>query len=210
MLLIFDLDDTLYKFGEYSKVKHAGILEFISKKLNLSKDDAEKKFSEARKSTRNSLEAFRLMGLDKKSWVECLNIFDPAVFLKEDKQLAHLLSALSKSHKLVVHTNSPEWYANRALEVLNIRKFFGGVFTSEHFEPKPNASAVREILKMMNFSPEESVYIGDRIFHDLEPAKEAGLKTVLISKEHIKHPAVDFVVDDVKKLADILERNQRC
>ncbi|MDF2606529.1 MAG: Haloacid dehalogenase domain protein hydrolase [Bacillales bacterium] len=97
--------------------------------------------------------------------------------------LIDALTTLSKTHKLVLMTNTDEADAYRLLNLLGLKDFFNDVIapankpvkTKEHFE---------FFLKKYNALPEEAVSFGDNFINEIAPALKLGMNAVFIS--HVK------------------------
>lgn len=78
-------------------------------------------------------------------------------------------------------------------------------------KPKPDFFA--RIVEAAGVAPHEIAYVGDRLDNDVIPAREAGLKTVLVrrgpwGRDHAARPEAslaDVVIDDLMQLSRLAE-----
>jgi HAD superfamily hydrolase (TIGR01662 family) len=93
------------------------------------------------------------------------------------------------------------------------------IATSEDWHAhKPNASFFQALLDAVPFPANQIIYVGDRVDNDLEPAKDAGMRTVFIKRgpwgyimEH--HPdmarVADWELGSLAELPSLIERINR-
>ena len=87
-------------------------------------------------------------------------------------------------------SNFEEWL-QRLLEVLEVRQYFDvTVISGVEGVEKPDPRIFRIALDRAGVSPEESVYVGDHPFFDVQAAREVGMVPVLIDRRG-RHPQVD-------------------
>lgn len=216
MLIIFDLDDTLYVSKRFNKTKENIIIGIVSKHLRTSKKDALKKFYHLKDKLKRDGEKFSTvhvfikLGLKREDWIGGMNREDPQKYVKFNQSVYETLKELSKEHKLVVYSNSSKLSVYGTLTVLKIKKFFKKIYYAENFEEsKPNADAFKKILKDNNCKPKDALSVGDSIYKDLLPAKKIGIKTVWISKNtHEQQNGVDYIIKNIKELPVLLEKKE--
>lgn len=120
------------------------------------------------------------------------------------------LNAVSKKYTCCVASNagaSDEILMGKALERAGIEKFFNFRFTSKELGfKKPEPQFYSEIVKRAGFKAEEHIMIGNDYSKDIIPAKEIGMKTILISKESTfeTFECADFIIDNMLQLEGIL------
>ena len=87
-------------------------------------------------------------------------------------------------------SNFEEWL-QRLLEVLEVRQYFDvTVISGVEGVEKPDPRIFRIALERAGVSPEESVYVGDHPFFDVEAARRVGMVPVLIDRRG-RHPEVE-------------------
>ncbi|MEM3555579.1 MAG: TIGR02253 family HAD-type hydrolase [Candidatus Micrarchaeia archaeon] len=81
---------------------------------------------------------------------------------------------------------------------LGLHNLFHYVFVT----PKKTKKFYSSILKKLRMQPHDVVMVGDSVEKDIEPAKEAGITTVLLSK---KKNNADYNITAIKELIPILQ-----
>jgi len=94
-------------------------------------------------------------------------------------------------------TRSCREYAEKILRRFNIRGYFDAILARDDVEyPKPNPTHALELLKLLNVSARDAVFIGDHL-SDMECAVKSGMKFILFRRDNC---AEDL---DVLKIRDI-------
>lgn len=101
------------------------------------------------------------------------------------------------------------WEANAMLTRFGIDECFDHITTSEEVgRTKPDPSMFDAAIGKATVAPEHSLYIGDRYEHDMRGGTRAGLVTVAYggsAAEHAESDAVDYSIDDLSILCDLVE-----
>jgi len=207
-LLIFDFDGTIsdaralarknlfrvldkrgYKYSKAKLDKLLGIkMQFILKALKLPTKDLQ----EIRK------EFYSLMIKDSPKLHDCVSIKP----LKE----------LSKTHRLIVVSNSERAFLMASAKKLKVNKLFHAFYGAEQFKTKEQE--LKHILKKYKIQGNQAVYVGDR-FSDVESAKKAGVISIAIHNSCSWSPLKDiiktnpdFIIHDFYNLKELLTRLQ--
>ena len=91
------------------------------------------------------------------------------------------LTAVQEKWRTAVLSNADDDYLLPNLELLGLD--FDAVLTSEKARVyKPLPGLFRKMLRTLDVSPEESVYVGDRQYEDVQGAMGVGLNTVWINR----------------------------
>ncbi|RME40233.1 MAG: HAD family hydrolase, partial [Deltaproteobacteria bacterium] len=107
----------------------------------------------------------------------------PENYLVYDPVLQALLEGLRDHCALYVYTNNNLLLARKILALLGIEDLFERLFTIEYaWRPKPDPEVLEMILGEIGGPPEQVLFVGDRDQVDLEPARERGLPTLLVSE----------------------------
>jgi len=69
-------------------------------------------------------------------------------------------------------------------------------YTSEMPVAKPHAEAFRAVLAALDCAPEESVYVGDRLWDDIAGAQQVGMRTIWIPHSTIPSDQVPDTHDE--------------
>ena len=180
---LFDLDNTLYSgqtkvFDQVDKKMSS----FISKKLNVSLEEAKKiqkdyfyKYSTT------------LSGLMKHHKIDAKEFLDfvhdvNLNFLKKDKGLESEISKIKG--KKIIFTNGSKAHAMNVTKKIGIDKLFDGVFdiVESNFIPKPSMEAYKILIEKYKIEPQYCILVED-IARNLKPAYELGMKTVWIKND---------------------------
>jgi len=90
---------------------------------------------------------------------------------------------------------------HKCLERLGLTRLLDRVIVSEEIVwRKPHPNIFKELVRSLNVEPEEAVFVGDSLVHDVYGAKNSGLRAVWIvggSNSMMEHPVTCF---DVKKI----------
>jgi putative hydrolase of the HAD superfamily len=120
-------------------------------------------------------------------------------------------------YKVGVVSNCNLHEALDKIKTIGIKKFVNIIVTPENvYNKKPMRKMFFKAAKKLDVEPFQTLFVGDRLIHDIWGPKLCGMKTVLI-KEKLKiyHKLIlsfkpifgpDFVVSDLKEVLDVLRR----
>lgn len=204
-LIIFDLDDTLYQSEEYSQARQKALMSLIARRHKTTLNEAEKLFRDAKEELRkaggppSATVAFMNLGISRNDFLKALDEPEIEEFIKPSERTKDAIKKLAKQHDLVLYSNSPSNSVMRLLRVLQIEKFFSGIYDADRFpQSKPYIPALEFILATHKKRPVISV--GDSIEKDLLPLRDFGATLIWVSPTDIAHPQVDAVIRDVGDL----------
>ncbi|MBN2155120.1 MAG: HAD-IA family hydrolase [Candidatus Lokiarchaeota archaeon] len=84
---------------------------------------------------------------------------------------------------------------------LNLLSYYSDCFISEEVGwKKPNPEFYRFCLKYLNIPANESMYIGDRVDHDIIPSQQIGMKTVLVHRGGKYDPYKDSYLSELQSV----------
>ena len=180
---LFDLDNTLYSgqtkvFDQVDKKMSS----FISKKLNVSLEEAkkiQKNYFHKYSTTLTGMIKHHKINADE--FLEFVHDVDLG-FLKEDKGLENEISKIKG--KKIIFTNGSKAHATNVTKKIGIDKLFDGVFdiVESNFIPKPSIEAYKILIEKYKIEPQYCILVED-IARNLKPAYELGMKTVWIKNE---------------------------
>jgi putative hydrolase of the HAD superfamily len=180
---LFDLDNTLYSgqtkvFDQVDKKMSS----FISKKLNVSLEEAkkiQKNYFHKYSTTLTGMIKHHKINADE--FLEFVHDVDLG-FLKEDKGLENEISKIKG--KKIIFTNGSKAHATNVTKKIGIDKLFDGVFdiVESNFIPKPSIEAYKMLIEKYKIEPQYCILVED-IARNLKPAYELGMKTVWIKNE---------------------------
>ena len=205
---LFDLDNTLYSgatkvFDQVDKK----MSEFISQKLNISKEEArkiQKNYFVEYNTTLNGM--IKNHKIDANEFLKFVHDIDLS-FLKRDKQLEEQIKKIKG--KKIIFTNGSREHAENVTKKLGIDRHFDDIFDikSADFIPKPSLITYKKIIEKYKIEPQYSIFIED-IARNLKPAYELGMKTVWIINDEpwaAKFSDSDFINYKTNKLSNFLK-----
>jgi len=180
---LFDLDNTLYSgktkvFDQVDKKMSS----FISKKLNVSLEEAKKIQKEYFHKYNTTLTGMiKHHKIDADEFLEFVHDVDLG-FLKRDKSLENEISKIEG--KKIIFTNGSKTHAANVTKKIGIDKLFDGVFdiVESNFIPKPSMEAYKILIEKYKIEPQYCILVED-IARNLKPAYELGMKTVWIKND---------------------------
>tara|TARA_B100000482_G_scaffold191662_1_gene177358 strand:+ start:982 stop:1674 length:693 start_codon:yes stop_codon:yes gene_type:complete len=182
---IFDLDNTLYPPEEniFSQIDQK-MTSFIADNLKISNEEAFNIQKQNFIDHGTTLAGFMNSGNDKidpdkfLEFVHDINLNS----LKEDSDLRKILLLLPG--KKYIFTNGTKKHAENVLKKLNLENIFQSIFgiKEANYLPKPNLETYNLFLKTYNIDPKTSIMFED-MGRNLIPAKELGMKTVLLERK---------------------------
>ena len=182
---IFDLDNTLYPPEEniFSQIDQK-MTSFIADNLKISNEEAFNIQKQNFIDHGTTLAGFMNSGNDKidpdkfLEFVHDINLNS----LKEDSNLRKILLLLPG--KKYIFTNGTKKHAENVLKKLNLENIFQSIFgiKEANYLPKPNLETYNLFLKTYKIDPKTSIMFED-MARNLIPAKELGMKTVLLERK---------------------------
>lgn len=112
---------------------------------------------------------------------------------------------------LVTNAMQPMWMRDVELEVYGLLPYLDARITSgDTGYMKPHPAIYERILRMLNVTAGQAVFVGDRPENDIAGANAAGLTSVLISPPHLNYELngsqPDFTISTLRELLPILEK----
>lgn len=208
--IIFDFWGTLVENGVWSPIKqvqqilhinlpfseYVGRMEqaMMTRKFNSLKEAFEAVCEEFNVScTEEKME--QLIGMWNKSWM----LAQPYEEVQEE------LKNLKKEYKLILVSNTDNFSINQVLDKFHLREAFDHIFLScEVGLIKTDAKFLKMVLKEAELVAEDCVFVGDSILSDMEAAKEAGIKSILIDRKQRQH--FHQKIRNLKELHSILRQ----
>jgi len=124
-----------------------------------------------------------------------INLFEDVVPLLEKLKEQNIDTALL--------TNGPVDGQRQKIKALGLEEFISSIYISEEIGfAKPDNNAFNYVLNTMKLEPANVLVIGDSLEYDIEGAKRAQIKGVLIDREN-KH--VNYQDDKISNLIDLLK-----
>jgi len=210
--VLFDLDGTLYHSPDYSARVEAEITAIVAQTLNTDVSEAKLRLDEERKKRGTLTGALRVLGVNRSLFFEALaEKIDPLTYLAQDPSVISTVKDLKKRGlKLGLVTNNGRRMVRKILSAIGLdSSLFDVIVTSDESEPKPSSQPFLFALDKLKCTPDETAYIGDRVQAELSPAKELGIKTVLLAREGIAQISqVDIVITRLPEVLNLIEPRQ--
>ncbi len=202
-VLVFDIDLTLYDDHDYVAMQVRLLIERLAEELGRPLQQIQQEVTELRSSyaethggRKPSLgNTFLQCGIDIQTsvrWRE--ELFEPEVYLHEDRLLAEVLNRLSKHFIISAVTNNPTSTGERTLRALGVDSFFSHTIGLDlSGVSKPSMIPFEIVAEKTGMVVAEMVSIGDRMEIDIELPVKHGMGGILVEG-----------VDDVYTLPDFL------
>ena len=201
--LIFDLDNTLYDFSSVWKISNKRVFEYLGYDKLTSYDEFFKRYKRINNELVDKIHSGQLKIIDLRNERLIATLADYNINLTKEecdyyykKQFEFILEAispnnklntilkkLSKDYKLIILTNGKSYEQRSKLQKLGLEEVFKIYISEEVHISKPKPQAFLNVLKSEGIKAEETVMIGDSLFHDIEPAKKLGMKTCLVNRK---------------------------
>lgn len=200
--VVFDLDDTLYEYGELNRRAIQVLCEFTCQKLLISSEEFMEAFIWARKETKKTLEntgASHNRMLYCQKILEYLNKFSAELGLAMydtywNYFLSHMVlregakEVLEICHrqkiKVGICSDLTAHIQHRKIKKLGISVYINAIVTSEEAgAEKPAPIMFKMILDKLRAEPSKTIFIGDSWEKDIKGAEQMGMKTIWLSSK---------------------------
>jgi putative hydrolase of the HAD superfamily len=204
--ILFDLDDTLYprSAGVLAQVREL-ILRYMQSRLSMAPDEADalrRHYLHTYGTTMRGLQIHYRIDADE--YLDYVHNIPLHNYLQPNPALDRALASLPQ--RKVIFTNASREHAERVLDSLGVRHHFEQIVDVRDvdFESKPRISAYRRVCQILHLRPEECVLVEDNI-HNLRPARELGMTTVLVGETvEADSGVVDHALARIEDIANIL------
>lgn len=193
MILVFDLDDTLYEEISYVKSSFTAVANYLAEKFNLSEDILfQELFSVMEKEGRGHVFDYVLKKnniFSKTEVKKCLMIYRknyPDISLTDDaqdclKRFVHLPKYLVTDGNKIVQKIK--------INALGLNPYFKKIIRTHTYgksKAKPATHIFHKIVEWENTNPWNLVYIGDNPYKDFINLKKENFKTIRILRGNFK------------------------
>lgn len=211
--IVFDLDNTLYARG-------SGVMEEIGRRIQLwlcrelgltweEASDLRGEYLRQHGTTMGGLMAEH--AVEVQHYLDFVHDIPIEEYLAPDPALVEMLERIPL--RKVIYTNATSAHAQRVLRALGAMEQFERVIGIEEvgLHNKFNPEAYQRMLELLNASGPECVMVEDSP-RNLPPAKTLGMTTILVGAErrseqvNVSDDPVDFAVENVLKVEDVVER----
>jgi len=124
---------------------------------------------------------------------------------------AKIIQELDFKSKIGLISNTTCFGPKKLLQKFSLDKYFKGkVFSFEVGLLKPNPKIFKLALNRLDSSPKETVMIGDSLKKDIIPAKNLGMKTILVdrNKKYTQTKEADAIINSLNELNSVLEKEK--
>jgi putative hydrolase of the HAD superfamily len=178
--LVFDLDGTLYQDDRLGEEVSSSANRYIAELKGISVSRAEAMLQQARDCGDGmggtlSRAVLALGGNLQQMHQRLSRDVHPEGVLTEDPRVPELLKKLAPRFDLHIYTNNNQELSGRIMTQIGVAGLFQKVFTIEDFgRPKPDKTALFNILESIGRKPAETLFIGDRYQVDLQLPESLG------------------------------------
>lgn len=149
--------------------------------------------------SRNTALLFRAAGRYK------LQLYDGVKEVLDMLRKKYLLAAVSDGQKI---------WALPEIESAGLAGYFDPVIiSSEYGFRKPDLRMFNMALQKLQIRPDETIYVGNDMFHDIYGAHQAGMKTVFFRSNQGNHnfcgAEADYIICDFRELPDAVKFLER-
>ncbi len=212
--IFFDVGDTLYTNEDLEKEYPRQLYKLLSATKGIEKDEAKqllKDTTEKLKQTEKHVTKVRAMaelGYTRAQVHEVFCKIDPYQFLSKDPGLDAVISQLAQKYKLGIISNFKRSHLVQILDALGIKESWFPLMVTEDIvqEIKPALEPFQKAVELAGAAADEVLYLGDSPGKDMRPAKEVGMKTILVKTNPASEDMenADASVTSVKELPSIL------
>jgi len=214
--IFFDTSDTLYKNEELEKAYPTRLVEMIAEAKGLSIDEAKQLLNDTTEKLKatekhvTKIRAAKELGFTPEQVYELA--FDkvvPSEFLAKDEALDAVITGLAQSYSLGIISNLKRSQVTQVIDALGLTAdSFKYLVTLDIVQDiKPAAEPFLKAIELAGCSANECLYIGDSPTKDMRPAKEVGMKTVLIADNPSDEDTLDAdgTINNVKDIQSLLK-----
>lgn len=212
--IFFDTGDTLYTNEQMEDAYPEKLAELLASMQSISKEEAKKLLDETTKKLKDTVKhvtkvrAMAELGFTRPQVHEAFCKVDPKDFLFPDPELDAMMSKLSATYKLGIISNFKRSHILEILSALGLSSEWFPLLVTEDIvkEIKPHHEPFLKAIELSGYLSDECLYVGDSPTKDMLPAKEVGMKTVLVASnptlEDLQN--VDKCIPDIKALEKLL------
>ncbi|OFX21057.1 MAG: haloacid dehalogenase [Bacteroidetes bacterium GWA2_31_9] len=215
MVIVFDLDDTLYEELTYVKSGFKQVSFFISNKFGINQELFYKTLLDELKKGRgkifdNALASFSIYS--KANVKNCLQVYRqhfPDISL--DKDADDCLNRF-KNYPLYIVTDGNKLVQNKKIEALGLKDRVKQVFITHRYgikNAKPSPFCFNKICVLEQTSPNNVLYVGDNVSKDFIGIKPLGYRTVRVLKGNYKELIKPNEFEATFKIESLNELNEK-
>ena len=138
------------------------------------------------------------------------SFFDPVIesfqIYPDVKEVLYKLK--EKGLKLgLITNNTSSVLHDRLLKKFDLEKFFDSiVVSSKKGIRKPHKRIFQHCLSELGVNNEDSIFVGDHLLHDVQGAKNAGIRCIWVKRKEYENIPVkpDWIVESIKQVEKII------
>jgi putative hydrolase of the HAD superfamily len=212
MVLVFDLDDTLYEEITFVKSGFKQVAKFLEDSYQIPKNDSFEFMLLELKKGRGKIFDNLLIKYNSYSARlirRCISVYrlhKPDIKLSGDA--INCIKRTKNLSKYIV-TDGNKFVQKNKIESLKLARYFKGIFITHRYglkNAKPSVYCFDLICKKEGVSPDQVVYVGDDPAKDFIGLKPRGFKTIRILRGNHKEvrKSIDFEADiNIKSLKQL-------
>lgn len=202
--LCFDVDGTLYRnVPEVWNTIRGKVLDAIIEKTGWDARRANDELDEKFRRLGSTTKVLNELGIDgQKFFTGVFEEVDLSGVLEKDIKLKSMIDRLRKNYIVGIVSNGTKTSITKKLEAVGLspKQFDPLVATFDIDAPKPDPKPFLFALENTGCSPEETVYIGDRVETDILGAKAVGMRTIMVWGES---PEADLSLPTIYDLGNL-------
>jgi len=180
----FDLEGTLSIFttefhDAHNELRYKTYAAVVKKPIT---EELKQEYETLYKKYGSNSAVFRHLGLPSDYWQTYSNTLDAVKFYKPEPQVYRTLEKLKDIIPISIFSNVKSERIMRTLTAIGVSPaWFTYLLTGDDIrERKPALDGFRVMIEKSKLSPQEILYVGDRVDVDIKPAKLVGMKTCLL------------------------------
>lgn len=173
-------------------------------------------FRAARDGYQQTLEQILERELSPEDWLPIMKTAASRAFRPVDGTLETIRAVDEAGLYVGLASDIDTWEAEFILSMFDVRQHFDALTTSEEVgRTKPDPRMFETAVTKAGIDPQQGIHVGDRYRHDMVGATQANLQTAAyagsaaeeatVTDGGIADPAVDYVLEEIPDLLDILE-----
>src|SRR5579872_5173196 len=186
--IFFDVGDTLYTNEDLEKEYPRQLHLLIASSKGIDKDQAKQLLKDTTEKLKNTekhvtkVRAMAELGFTRAQVHIAFCKVDPYQFLSKDPELDKVISQLARRYKLGLISNFKRAHVVQSLDALGLQEKYFPLMVTEDIvqEIKPALEPFQKAIQLSGANADEVLYVGDSPSKDMRPAKEVGMKTVLV------------------------------
>ncbi len=142
--------------------------------------------------------------LSEETFDEIVNLWNKAkINVDIFPETIEILERLSQKYKLVLLSNTAEKEGKEVIERFGLKKYFDEIILSGSVGlAKPDPRIFELVLEKMNVKPEQVLMVGDNLNTDIIPARNLGMKGILVDtkKKYPKYEDEDWYINSLSQI----------